>query len=988
MPETVATYIATATLTAGSTLTFNAILAYTYAATAVAYVGYGVHQRRKAESRARAAYNASLQDRNVTLRGTLQARQIVLGKARTGGVLVFAGSTGDDKEKLTLVLALASHRIAGVDAVYFNDEEVPLDGSGYVTGGTYSKTTTEATTDTISITSGSGSVALPYTPTSTVTVAYTPGGDDTTDIRADSVSVVGNTVSVTGMGGGTFTGTAVVSYQHTLVESKARVRWMLGTDDQAAFADLITQFPAEWTSAHTLSGIAYLVAELDYDPDVYPAGIPNISAVVRGADEVYDPRTLTTGYSENPALLLRHYLLHPLGGRRTVAQLDGASLIEAANVCDTSVNYGAGATALYTAGTVANTEQTPGSVCDELAEAMAGRWGYSGGVIRVRAGSVGAAVAAIDADWLAEGSLTVQPRRPRAELGNVMQGSFVDPASNWQLVPFPRVPEGAELAAMVAEDGGMELPQEIEFGAVTRVGQAQQVAATLLREARQALTVTMDCNLRAYSLQIFDTVTLTLERYGWDAKLFEVVQRSFTLGGAIRLTLRETGSAIYAFGTSFGTTDALPNTSLPNPWVVPTVGALVATSGASVLPDGSIVARVVLTWPAVADRGVTQGGYIELAYREAGDAAATFQTVRADSFTGHTIVGLRGGRAYVFQARAVNGLGVRGRYSAQTAHTVWRARAPAIYRQDATPTDDVRDGDVWFDTDAGNAQYLRFSGAWVSVRDAGIAAALSAANDAQATADGKIATYWQTTAPGSASEGDIWFDTDAGFKQYRYTSGVWTAADDTRIGQAISDASDAQATADGKVTTFVAASAPTADAVGDLWLDTDDGNKLYRWSGSAWVALALGTGAIASNAATEVYVTTPSSAVTVTGIFTTPDSFASVRNTVIATVTFTPTASGTAQLFFDGRGQYVNASGSVADARWSIQDDGGTFDVWKRVDVGIAIGATISFPVQTSRRFNVTGGVAYSFSLYASKLNTGDTFTVDQMEMRAEVIKR
>jgi hypothetical protein len=76
---------------------------------------------------------------------------------------------------------------------------------------------------------------------------------------------------------------------------------------------------------------------------------------------------------------------------------------------------------------------------------------------------------------------------------------------------------------------------------------------------------------------------------------------------------------------------------------------------------------------------------------------------------------------------------------------------------------------------------------------------------------------------------------------------------DTRIGQAISDAADAQATADGKVTTFVSASAPTADAVGDLWLDSDDGNKLYRWNGSAWVALPVGTGGLGIDAATTTY---------------------------------------------------------------------------------------------------------------------------------------
>ena len=39
----------------------------------------------------------------------------------------------------------------------------------------------------------------------------------------------------------------------------------------------------------------------------------------------------------------------------------------------------------------------------------------------------------------------------------------------------------------------------------------------------------------------------------------------------------------------------------------------------------------------------------------------------------------------------------------------------------------------------------------------------------------------------------------------------------------------------GKVLTFSQTTAPTAEATGDLWIDTDDGNKLYRWSGSAWV---------------------------------------------------------------------------------------------------------------------------------------------------------
>lgn len=113
--------------------------------------------------------------------------------------------------------------------------------------------------------------------------------------------------------------------------------------------------------------------------------------------------------------------------------------------------------------------------------------------------------------------------------------------------------------------------------------------------------------------------------------------------------------------------------------------------------------------------------------------------------------------------------------------------------------------------------------------------AIASAATAQATADGKIVTFYQASAPVGASIGDLWFDTDDGNKIYRYSGSAWVAAPDADIATAISTAAGAQATADGKVTTFYQAAAPTAEGTGDLWVDTDDGNTLYRWSGAAWV---------------------------------------------------------------------------------------------------------------------------------------------------------
>lgn len=111
--------------------------------------------------------------------------------------------------------------------------------------------------------------------------------------------------------------------------------------------------------------------------------------------------------------------------------------------------------------------------------------------------------------------------------------------------------------------------------------------------------------------------------------------------------------------------------------------------------------------------------------------------------------------------------------------------------------------------------------------------ALLAAADAQDTADGKIVTFFQSGAPTAEGVGDIWFDTDDSNKPYRWNGSSWVAVQDGTIAEAAALANDAQATADGKITTFYTTSTPTADAVGDMWYNTATG-ILKRWSGSVW----------------------------------------------------------------------------------------------------------------------------------------------------------
>lgn len=145
-----------------------------------------------------------------------------------------------------------------------------------------------------------------------------------------------------------------------------------------------------------------------------------------------------------------------------------------------------------------------------------------------------------------------------------------------------------------------------------------------------------------------------------------------------------------------------------------------------------------------------------------------------------------------------------------------------------------------------------------------IAAAQSDADAAMALADGTISTYFQATAPWATGTtqpdnktGDIWYDSDDG-QGYRWSGpagtpvNTWVLIKDTGITTALANAAAAQTTANSKIQTFYAANSatPTASATGDLWVVTDKGNLTRRWSGSAWVDLAVGTDAIAAGAVT------------------------------------------------------------------------------------------------------------------------------------------
>lgn len=180
-------------------------------------------------------------------------------------------------------------------------------------------------------------------------------------------------------------------------------------------------------------------------------------------------------------------------------------------------------------------------------------------------------------------------------------------------------------------------------------------------------------------------------------------------------------------------------------------------------------------------------------------------------------------------------------------------------------------GDLWYDSSS-DYQLNQYNGtAWVAFQFGTAAIADGSIDDAKvsfvARDIGGVTTFTQSATPTGAVAGDLWIDTGNGNVLKRYDGTSWTSFQDAAIATAQSaadtadaaaataqsaadaaqtaadaaqsSADDAQTTADGKNRIFRQGTTPTADATGDVWFDTANGNRVSVWDGTTWVTSQL-----------------------------------------------------------------------------------------------------------------------------------------------------
>lgn len=317
--------------------------------------------------------------------------------------------------------------------------------------------------------------------------------------------------------------------------------------DDAARSALVTNSGGVWTSAHRLRGCTALHAKLVFDQEVYPQGLPNISAVVKGK-RLHDPRTETTSWSNNPALELLDYMRDAdIGMGCDDSEIDFPSFIAAANICDEAVALLAGGTEKrYRCDGVFATDGEPASIIEQIVGSMAGSLSYVGGKFTCRAGCYEVPTITLSESDL-RGPINYQPAAGRRDVCNIVKGTYTSPVDLYQPRDFPQYKD----AAHITEDDGEEITRDLSLDWVHSTAQAQRLAAIEEKASRFGGVLELQCNLSAMRVKVGDSITVTNKQLGWSTgEVFRVMQfKLSTENGTpgVDLVCRRTSADIYGW---------------------------------------------------------------------------------------------------------------------------------------------------------------------------------------------------------------------------------------------------------------------------------------------------------------------------------------------------------------------------------------------------------------------------------------------------------
>ncbi|WP_396190270.1 fibronectin type III domain-containing protein [Flavobacterium sp.] len=417
------------------------------------------------------------------------------------------------------------------------------------------------------------------------------------------------------------------------------VRKHLGTASDTADSTLLADCPEFWTSAHLLRGFAYTVVKVNLNFEEFQSGLPQINVIVKGK-KLYDPRTGNTAWSDNPALCIYDYLTSEYGANQPTSSLVLSTFNTAANACDQTITVGK----RYTCNGSFKTDQDPKQILDTLADSMAGFISQSGGWM-IHAGVYTSPVLDLtEADTV--GGLQISPAPALNDVFNTVKGQFSNPAKDYIVTDYQPYQNASYLAA-----DGKEMSIDYALLFTNSNQRCQNIVRVITERARESLTVKGKFTLKAWPVQCGDRVTLTNTAFGWDEKVFRVLEWNFSPDQPVELVLQEDSAEIYDEADAV-ITDNYPDTGLPDQFLINAPTSLNASTQNTINADGSLVTGLYVTWTAPTNGLANQ---YEIQWYASNSAPATedLYSTGFSNVASFTITPIIAGNDYYIRVRAI-----------------------------------------------------------------------------------------------------------------------------------------------------------------------------------------------------------------------------------------------------------------------------------------------------------------------------------------------
>ncbi|ELS43274.1 phage tail tip fiber protein [Pseudomonas syringae] len=249
----------------------------------------------------------------------------------------------------------------------------------------------------------------------------------------------------------------------------------------------------DWKDSQIGRGLSFVRITLKYSAEKFPSGIPDTRFVVRGRNDIYDPRTGNNGYTENTAL----HILWFLRNRCNVPddEIVFETFASAANVSDEAVTNADGSVSqrYRTSCVIGADEQRPG-VLQKLEASCAGKLIRVGGRWMLQAGAYyGPYDFEITEDMII-GTVSGSTESTNDSAINTVRGTFIDPEQSWTETDYPEV----SVSEWILEDGG-EAAETMTFSYVTDAYQPQRLANIAMRQRRAGGAISLPMNFWGYN---------------------------------------------------------------------------------------------------------------------------------------------------------------------------------------------------------------------------------------------------------------------------------------------------------------------------------------------------------------------------------------------------------------------------------------------------------------------------------------------------------